>query len=335
MSDSHPPSLDWGAGAGVRIALLEPLHPAAHALLETAGEVRLAAVPDEREAVRLAAGADAVLTRGRGPITAAALAAGARLRIVARCGVGLDNVDVAAASARGIPVVYAPGMTTATVAEHTLLLLLAAARRLPALDAVAKAGHWSARQDYQGRELGGKTLGVVGLGAIGRRVASLAVAFGMRVVAWSPHSRDDRYEFLELDDLLTRVDMVSLHLALVEGTRGLIDRRRLALMPPGAILVNTARGALVDEKAIAAALRTGRLGAYATDVLAREPPAPDTPLLSAPNAIVTPHSAGLTDRAYEAMCTGAAANVLRVLRGDQPELGCVANLDAVRQRYGW
>jgi len=319
----------------MHIVLLETIHPAAHALLASEGDVRLAADLREEAVVRLAAGADAILTRGRGPITRAVLDANDRLRVVARCGVGLDNVDVAAAGARGVPVVYAPGSTTHTVAEHTLLLLLAAARRLPMLDGAVRAGRWSDRQGYQGQELGGKTLGVVGLGDIGRRVARLAAAVDMRVVAWSPRSRDDRYEHLELDALLARADMVTLHLTLTEATRGLLDARRLALMKPGAILVNTARGALVDEGAVAAALRAGRLGAYATDVLAHEPPAPDHPLLDAPNVIITPHSAALTDRAYEAMCVQTAGNVLRVLRGDTPDPRCVANLAAVRERCGW
>ncbi len=318
----------------MRIVLLETVHPAAHALLVAEGEVCVALNLAEQTVVDLAAQADAMLTRGRGPITRAALAAGQRLRAVGRCGVGLDNVDVVAASEHGVPVIYAPGSTTGTVAEHTLLLL-AAARQLPLLDSAVREQRWSARQDYQGRELGGKILGVVGLGAIGRRVAVLAAAFGMRVVTWSPRSRDARYEHIDLDTLLARADMVSLHVALTEETRGLVGRRRLALMTPGTILVNTARGALVDEEAVAAALHAERLGAYATDVLAQEPPGPAHPLLGAPHVIVTPHSAALTDRAYETMCVQTAANVLRVLRGDPPDPRCVANLAAVRGRHGW
>jgi phosphoglycerate dehydrogenase-like enzyme len=304
-------------------------------MLAEAGEVELVPNLEEATVARLAVEADALLTRGRGRITGEVLAAGKRLRAVARCGVGLDNIDLPAASERGVPVLYAPGSTTGTLAEHTLLLLLAAARRLCSLDAAARGGRWEVREGYQGRELAGKLLGVVGLGDIGRRVAELAVAFGMRVVYWSPISRDARFHLAALDELLAAADMVTLHVQLREETHQMIGARQLALMRPGAILVNTARGALVDEWALAQALQSGHLAAYAADVLAEEPPRPDHPLLGAPNLLLTPHSAALTDRSYEAMCVETAASVLRILRGEPPELRCVANLAAVRERYGW
>lgn len=319
----------------MKIVLLETIHPTAHALLAAAGEVVVAADVDERTAIRLAPEADGMLTRGRGRITNAVLAASKRLRAVARCGVGLDNINVEAASERGVPVVYAPGSTTGTLAEHTLLLLLAAARQLPALDRAVQGGDWGIRNGYEGRELAGKRLGIIGLGEIGRRVAQLAAAFGMHISYWSPRSRDVRYEYLELDTLLARTDMISLHVQLSNATRLLIGARQIALMQQGALLVNTARGALVDEQAVAKALRNGHLAAYATDVLAQEPPGPDHPLVGAPNLILTPHSAALTDRAYETMCVQSATNVLHILRGEPPDLRSIANLAAVRERYGW
>ena len=172
----------------------------------------------------------AILTRGRGRITAATLDEFSDLVVVGRCGAGLDNIDVAAARQRGIAVVNAPGATTAAVAEHAVLLMLGLARRITELDAAVKAGRWSVRDAYTGAELRGKRLGVVGLGAIGRRVASLGRAFDLDVVYWSPTSRDDDLARLELDDLLATADVVQLCVALAADTRQLLDARRLALM---------------------------------------------------------------------------------------------------------
>jgi D-3-phosphoglycerate dehydrogenase len=312
----------------VRILLLETLHPDAEELLREAGEVVLAEEPTGPTVLRHVADADALLTRGRGNVTAEVIAAGTRLRAVARCGVGIDNIDVAAASVRRIPVVYAPGATTSTLAEHTLLLLLAAARDLPRLDRSVAQGDWEAREGFQGRELAGATLGIVGLGAIGRRVAELATAFGMRVRYWSPSSREPAYEHLELDELLAGSDFVSLHVALSDTTRGLLDRRRIALLRPHAILVNSARGALVDEFAVASALEGRRLGAYAADVLAEEPPSERSPLPGHRGTILTPHTGVLTNVAYRTLCVTTAENVLRILRDEPPDPASIANRDA-------
>jgi phosphoglycerate dehydrogenase-like enzyme len=313
----------------VRILLLETLHPDAEELLRARAEVVLAHEPNGADPLRHVAEADAVLTRGQGRIDAALLAAGPRLRAVARCGAGLDNVDVAGATARGIPVVHAPGASSSTLAEHTLMLLLAAARDLPRLERAVAHGDWEARNGFQGRELAGATLGIVGLGAIGRNVAELATAFGMRVVYWSPSTRDGAYAFAELDELLAAADFVTLHVALSDTTRGLLDARRLALMKPDAVLVNTARGALVDEHAVAAALTGSRLGRYAADVLAEEPPGEDSPLPGHPHTVITPHTGGLTNVAYRQMCVTTAQNVLRVLQGEEPEERSIANRAAL------
>jgi D-3-phosphoglycerate dehydrogenase len=313
----------------VRILLLETLHPDAEELLRAAGEVVLADEPSGPAPLRHVVDADALLTRGRGRVTAELIAAGTRLRAVARCGVGVDNVDVAAASARGIPVVFAPGAATATLAEHTLMLMLAAARDLPRLDRSVAQGDWEARNGFQGRELAGASLGIVGLGAIGRRVAELATAFGMRVRYWSPSSREAAYEYLELDELLASSDVVSLHVALSDTTRGLLDRRRIGLLRQHAILVNTARGALVDEHAVASALEGRRLGRYAADVLAEEPPSERSPLPGHRGTILTPHTGVLTNVAYRTLCVTTAENVLRILRGESPDPAAVANHEAL------
>lgn len=299
------------------ILLLETLHNDAHELLSGYAPVVLAPSPDALPPTTLLAEAEAILTRGRGRVTAELLDAAPRLRVVARCGVGVDNIDVRAVQARHIPVVYAPGSTTYAVTEHTLLLMLALARRLPTLANATAAGDWAIRNGYSGVELMGKRLGIVGLGEIGRRVAGLAAAFGMEVVTWSRASRDPRYPAAAtLSELLAQSDVISLHVALTPETHSLIGPKEIAQMRQGSLLINTARGGVVDPAAVLAGLESGRLGGYAADVLAQEPPAADDPLLSHPGALITPHVAALTDRTYRAMCVSTAQNVLAIVRGE-------------------
>ncbi len=306
------------------ILLLETLHNDAVELLAGYAPVRLAPSPDGLPPAELLAEAEAILTRGRGRVTQEILAAAPRLRVIARCGVGVDNIDISAAKGRAIPVVYAPGSTTFAVAEQTLLLMLALARRLPALANATATGNWAIREGYSGVELMGKRLGIVGLGEIGRRVADLGAAFGMEVLTWSRSSRDPRFAALDsLEELLAQADLISLHLALTPQTRHLIGPAQLDRMKPGSLLINTARGGVVDQSAVLAALESGQLGGYAADVLAQEPPAPDDPLPSHPRALITPHVAALTDRTYRVICFSTAENVLRVLKGETPAAGSI------------
>ena len=295
------------------IVLLESVHPDALAMLEDVDEVRLMADPlviDESVPRRDVL---AMLTRGRGRITAATFDEFPSLVVVGRCGAGLDNIDVAAARDRGIAVVNAPGATTAAVAEHAVLLMLGIARRLSVLDAAVKAGHWSVRDGYTGAELRGKRLGVVGLGAIGRRVAALGQAFEMEVGYWSPTSTDDRFRFLELDELLATADVVQLCVALAPDTRGLIDARRLALLKPTALLVNTSRGAILDHGALVEAITAGRLAGYATDVWEPEPPATAELAALGDHLLVTPHVAAITDVTYREICVITAEAAIAAL----------------------
>jgi D-3-phosphoglycerate dehydrogenase len=301
------------------ILLLETIHPEAQTLLESYDRVRLAPSADAvREAVEQEQ-VVAIVTRGRGRVPAGLIAACPALRAVARCGVGLDNIDSAAAAARGVAVIYAPGSTTSAVAEHTLMLMLAAARRLLASAMAVRADGWEFRNGYQGFDLAGRTLGIVGMGAIGERVAQLAEGLGMEVIYWSRRRRSPGDSYVELPELLATADVISLHVELTPETKHLIGERELALLKPGAILINTARGAVVDQQAVAAALHEGRLAAFAADVLEREPPAPDDALLDDDRVIITPHIAALTDVTYRTMCVRTAANLLAVLRGEQPE----------------
>jgi len=238
---------------------------------------------------------------------------------------------VEAASRRGVAVVHAPDSCTQSVAEHALALVFALSRQLGQLDRAVQEDHWAVRDRYRGLELAGKTLGIVGLGRIGRRTAELAQAVGMKVVTWSPHSRDDRFPALALDELLRLSDVVSLHLALTPETRGLIDAKALRLFKPSSLLVNTARGALIDELALAAAIRSGHLGGAGLDVLEQEPPPADHPLLHLVNVLITPHIAAITATAYRRMCVETCEQVLRILKGEEPDPRHVNNYAAWKQ----
>jgi glyoxylate reductase len=247
-------------------------------------------------------------------IDADLIASSPRLRAISSVSVGLDHVDLEAATARGIPVGHTPGVLTATTAELALGLLFAAARRIVEADRNLRAGRWTEAwgpSELLGRDLHGATLGVIGLGAIGRAVAERARALGMRVLGWSRSGRAAAgVERVELETLLERSDFVSVHVALTPGTRGLLGRQALARMRPGAILVNTARGGIVDEAALAEALRSGRLAGAALDVFDREPLPPASPLLGAPNAILTPHIGSATVATRLRMAELAVENLL-------------------------
>lgn len=295
------------------IVLLESIHHDAHAMLEAVDEVRVMADPlvvdgsVPRRSVR------AILTRGRGRITAATYDEFPDLVVIGRCGAGLDNIDVEAAAARGIAVVHAPGATTAAVSEHAVMLMLGLARRVAMLDAAVKNDRWSVRDGYVGIEMSGKRLGVVGLGAIGRRIASLGRALDMDVAYWSPSTRVCEFEARDLDDLLATSDVVQVSVALVPETRHLLDGRRVGLMRPAALLVNTARGAIVDHNALRGALVSGRLGGYATDVWDAEPPPARAIAPIADRLLVTPHVAAITDVTYRDICVRTAEAAIALL----------------------
>ncbi|MBL8724445.1 MAG: phosphoglycerate dehydrogenase [Planctomycetes bacterium] len=308
------------------ILLLESLHAEAEALLADAGPLVRAQDPNHPDCDF--ARVRAIVTRGRGRIPDALLARCPQLCVVARAGVGLDNLDTAAAARRGIPVVFAPGGNALTVAEHTLALILDLVRGITRSANQVKAGRWEDRAHYQGNEIRGLTLGVLGFGAIGQRVAKLADAFGMQVLVLAHGDRavPAPYAKAPLHELLRTADVVTLHLPLSPTTRGLLGTDQLAAMKPSACLVNTARGALIDGAALRAALAAGRLGGFAADVLETEPPAPDDPLLHSERVLLTPHNASLTALTYRAMCVDTARNVAAILRGQPPEPRCVLRL---------
>lgn len=257
---------------------------------------------------------------GLDSIDAAALAAADGLRVVARYGVGVDNVDLAAARARGIVVTNTPGANARSVAELTVALLLLLARPVLRAAAETRAGGWPR---LPGLSLAGKTVGLVGFGAIGRQTARLLAGFDCRLLAYDPLLNEATAAALGvraagLDELLATSDFVSLHAPVTPATRGMVDAAFMARMKPGAALVNTARGELVDEAALLDALANGRLRGAALDAFAAEPPGGDNPLLALPNVIATPHMGAHTDGATTVMGRMALADCLAVLRGEEP-----------------
>ncbi len=253
------------------------------------------------------------------PITAAHIAAAPRLRLIQKVGVGVDTIDLDAARAAGVAVCNLPGTNTPAVAEHALALMLAVLRQVTAFDRETRAGTgWGwplARQSRLG-EIGGRTVGLVGYGAVGRRLGPLLVAFGARVVYAEPAPVAGAVgEHVPLDRLLAEADIVSLHVPLTPATRGLIDAARIARMKRGAILVNTARGGLVDAGALASALSSGHLGGAGLDVFPGEPLDPASPLLAAPNTVLTPHVAWLTLETLTRSLEIMAENCARVADG--------------------
>jgi D-3-phosphoglycerate dehydrogenase len=239
---------------------------------------------------------------------------------VARAGIGVDNIDVDAATERGILVVNAPLGNVRSTAEHTMALIFALARRVTAADRAARDGTW--KTGYEGMQLAGKRLGVIGVGKIGRQVAAMASALGMEILAHDPYLPATAWPDLGLrpvpfDELLSEADIVTLHVPLLPETRGLIGAAEISRMKPGAYLVNCARGGLVDEAELADALASGRLAGAALDVFEREP-VRDSPLLAAPNLILTPHVAASTKEAQAQVSTDVALAVLDFFAGKPP-----------------
>lgn len=305
------------------VLVSEWIDPDAIALLEAAHDVAYAPeLHGDRTALRAAlAEASAWVVRNQSRVDAAALDAAAHLRVVGRVGVGLDNLDLAALRERGVAVTWAPGSNAASVAEYVMGALIHLWRRFGDATEHVRGGGWD-RPAFMGEEAFGRTLGLIGIGDIGARVARRAQAFGLHVVAHDPFVHEAAFavqelgvELLPLDELLARADAVSLHVPLTDATRGMLDEAALRLMRPGALLVNTARGGLIDEAALASALADGHLGGAALDVRPVEPPGVDDPLVGAPRLLLTPHVAGVTRQSNARASMHVAHEVLRALAG--------------------
>jgi D-3-phosphoglycerate dehydrogenase / 2-oxoglutarate reductase len=298
-----------------RILVADPLSAHGIDLLRHHADVIVAADADE-----LANGlptSDALIVRSQTKVTAEVLAQGDRLQIVGRAGIGVDNIDVDAATDRGILVVNAPLGNVRSTAEHTVALIFALARRIPRADAAVRDGTW--KSGYEGVQVGGKRLGVLGAGKVGGQVAALGMALGMDVVVYDPYLTDEAWQASGLNrvgftELLTTSDFVTVHVPLVAQTKHLIGAEELAEMKKGSYLVNCARGGLIDPDALATALTSGHLAGAALDVFETEPPE-GSPLLTAPNTILTPHVAASTREAQAQVSTDIAEQILDFFAG--------------------
>ncbi|UCD23167.1 MAG: hypothetical protein JSW51_08885 [Gemmatimonadota bacterium] len=261
--------------------------------------------------------AHALLVRSSTQVTEGTIAVAKNLRVIARAGMGVDNIDVAAATRAGIAVLNTPGANTISAAEHTMALLLALLRNVPQATSSMRSGGWD-RKRFGGAELHGKTLSALGLGRIGRHVVRLAQAFGMRVLAHDPYvspelARELGITLVPLDDALSQADVVTLHMPLTDDTRKIMNASRFALMKATAVLVNTARGGLIDDAALVAALDAGKLGGAALDVFESEPLAAGSPLRSSEKVVLTPHLAASTVEAQKRVSLEVCESVKRAL----------------------
>ncbi|HPD15200.1 MAG TPA: phosphoglycerate dehydrogenase [Planctomycetota bacterium] len=306
----------------MRVVVSDPLSPEGIAILKQAGHEVIEVAPTPPEPLREAlAEADALLVRSGTKVTAELLEAAPRLKVIGRAGAGVDNVDLDAATRRGIVVMNTPGGNTVAACELTMAMMLALARRLPQLSARVKAGEWP-KKGAMGTELQGKRLGIIGLGRIGSEVARRALAFGMEVVAHDPFVSEERARSLEvrlvsLDELLATSDVITVHAPRTGDTSRLLDAAAFARMKKGVLLINCARGGIIAEADLAEALRSGQVGGCALDVFDKEPPG-DSPLLAFDQVIATPHVGATTREAQASVATQIAHQVAAFLRGEAP-----------------
>ncbi len=301
------------------VLIAEELAPSVLEVLGTEVEIRHVDGADRAALLPALADAAAVMIRSATQIDAEALAAAPNLKVVARAGIGLDNVDVAAATERGVMVVNAPTSNIVSAAEHAVALLLAAARHIPAADASLRESQWK-RSKFTGVEVTEKTVGVIGLGRIGVLFAQRMAAFDVELIAYDPYIQPGRaaqlgVRLVSLEELLRESDFISIHLPKTPETVGLIGAEQLAMTKRGVILVNAARGGLVDEAALADALKSGQVGAAGVDVYPKEP-CTDSPLFALPNAVVTPHLGASTNEAQDKAGTAVAHSVRLALQGE-------------------
>jgi D-3-phosphoglycerate dehydrogenase len=320
------------------VLLPEPIEAEARQLLEDSG-ARVILSPDKSPATvaPLMAEADAVVLRTGIKMSADLVALGTTLKTISRTGAGFDNVDVKAATEHGVIVSSSLGANTTTVAEHALALIFSLYKQLPTLDREMRKGNFKVRYDYLSRDLRGKTLGVIGIGRIGTEIAKACHdSFGMKVVAFDEYLPDavkaklsSWVDFVALDGLCAVSDVITMHVPLTDGTRGLINAQRLSLMKKDAIIVNTSRGGVIDEKALAEALNAGNLGGAGLDVFEDEPPKADNPLLACDKAILTPHAAALTQECVVRMAVLGAQRVIDMMNGFVPDN--IANPEVLKQ----
>jgi D-3-phosphoglycerate dehydrogenase len=303
----------------MKVVVAEAIAEAGIAALDAFCEVDVAVGENRTELLRRMTNATGLVVRSATNVDAEMIAAAPALQVIGRAGIGVDNIDVEAATAHGVLVVNAPNANTVSAAEHTMALLLAQARRLPEADASLRNGRWE-RSSLRGIELHGKTLGVLGLGKIGTLVAQRASAFGMRILAYDPYVGEERVRRLgaeptDLETVFALADFITIHLPRTRETEGLIDADALAQMKPGVRIVNVARGGLVDEAALAAAVERGHVAGAGIDVFAEEPTT-ESPLFDLANVVVTPHLGASTQEAQDKAGVAVAEAVVEALKGE-------------------
>lgn len=336
-----------------KILVADPISPKGIELLETGGQLLVEVKTGLKEADLLSIAADysAIVVRSQTKITAKVIEAAKQLKVVGRAGVGVDNVDVDAATRRGVIVMNTPGGNTISTAEHAFSLLVSIARNIPQAHASVKAGKWD-RKSYEGVELHGKTIGIFGMGRIGTEIARRVIAFGMRPVAYDPYLSNSRARSLQvelyedLEEVLAQSDFVTMHMPLTAETRHLINADRIAKMKRGAMIVNCARGGLIDEQALFEALKSGQIAAAALDVYETEPPPADFPLRTLSNVVFTPHLGASTAEAQESvgieiaeairslLLDGVIRNAVNVPNIDAKTLAVVAPYLAFGEKLG-
>lgn len=308
-----------------KILIVQPIHERGVRVFDERFDVRVASDPSVETVVKEIRGVAGVVVR-TAPFPREIIEAADALKVIGRHGVGVDNIDVKAATEKGIAVVYTPNANATSVAEHTITAIGALAKRAVSYDRATREGRWEIRNSYKAVDLDGKTLGLVGIGRIGSMVARrAAAAYNMKVIAFDPYIRPETADRLgvsilaRMDDVFGQADVVSLHTPLTPETRGLVNEAKLRLMKPTSFLINFSRGEVVDEKALCMALRSGVIAAAAIDVYDPEPPLKDNPIFALENILLSPHSAALTEECVIRMATGAAEGIVDVLSGKKPQ----------------
>ncbi|AMM54711.1 D-2-hydroxyacid dehydrogenase [Pyrococcus kukulkanii] len=304
----------------MKVLVAAPLHEKAIQILKDAGlEVIYEEYPDEEKLLELVKDVDAIIVRSKPKVTRRVIENAPKLKVIARAGVGLDNIDVEAAKEKGIEVVNAPGASSRSVAELAIGLIFAVARKIAYADRRMREGVW-AKKECMGIELEGKTIGIVGFGRIGYQVAKIARALGMNILLYDIYPNEERAKevggkFVDLETLLKESDIVTLHVPLLDSTYHLINEERLKLMKKNAILINAARGAVVDTKALVKALQEGWIAGAGLDVYEEEPLPKDHPLIKLDNVVLTPHIGASTYEAQERAGVEVAEKVVKILKG--------------------
>ena len=289
------------------------------------GRIEIASSHDETVLAQEAVGAMAIIVRGHAPITAKVMDAAGKLKLIGRTGVGFDTIDISAATARGIPVVYAPGAGARAVAEAAMTYMLALCKLMTTWDREMRAGNWRSRYQYQGTDFDGKTLGIVGLGRIGQIVARMATPFEMKVIAYDPYldpkvAESLHVKLMSLEDVLRQSDFLTLHCPMNTETAGMINAGRLAQMKKGAYLVNLARGGVIDSlDSVYQALLSGHLAGAALDVFNEEPPSFSHPIFRLQNCLTSPHAMATTVGAMKRIFQSMTDDMVAVLEGKKPK----------------